>query len=265
MGAVTVTAGDSPVRLLPDGGLDHDTLPDTAQARLPAAYEAIKTALVECERVDECRDWADKAAAHAAYARMRDDPALLRMAKRIQDWAVKRIGELLQEATPATNRYDVSSGVGTDTARRGGMQTARDAGLSKGQAVTAIRVARIPDAEFSQQVESDDPPTVSALAAQGSRKMGSKEAALRAMREAQSEPKPEAEAEVHLGARTPAEYQAASQLVGMVDEFVREAKTLNLDIAVRGLIDSERRYLADLVDRAAEWLSVVATRAGLNV
>ena len=44
-------------------------LPDVSTARLPAAYEAASRAIAECERIDECKDWSDKAAALASYAR----------------------------------------------------------------------------------------------------------------------------------------------------------------------------------------------------
>jgi len=37
-------------------------------AQLPRTYEAAKRALSECSEVDECKDWADKAAALASYA-----------------------------------------------------------------------------------------------------------------------------------------------------------------------------------------------------
>jgi hypothetical protein len=43
-------------------------------------------------------------------------------------------------------------------------QAAIDAGISKDQAVTAVRVANIPEYEFDKLVESENPPTVTALA-----------------------------------------------------------------------------------------------------
>jgi hypothetical protein len=49
-------------------------------------------------------------------------------------------------------------------------QAARDAGLSKRQKDTALRVARIPEADFEALVESDNPPTVTRLAELGTRK-----------------------------------------------------------------------------------------------
>lgn len=39
--------------------------------------------------------------------------------------------------------------------------------MSERQQVTAIRVANIPEHDFERQVESDKPPTVTALAEQG--------------------------------------------------------------------------------------------------
>ena len=70
---------------------------DLKNARLPASYEAARNALSNCATVDECKTWADKAAAIAAYAKMADDTALHDMATRIQGRAVRRCGELLQQ------------------------------------------------------------------------------------------------------------------------------------------------------------------------
>ena len=55
-----------------------------ATARLPQTYEAARTALANCARIDECKQWADRAAAIAAYVRTADDMALQDMATRIQ-------------------------------------------------------------------------------------------------------------------------------------------------------------------------------------
>ena len=70
---------------------------DPATAPLPERYEVAKTALKECHRVDECKDWADKAKALGSYARQADDDTLYKTAMRIQARAIRRSGELLQE------------------------------------------------------------------------------------------------------------------------------------------------------------------------
>jgi len=71
-------------------------LPDIARAKLPESYERAKTALATCNRIDECKDWADKAAALASYAKQADDKSLFELATRIASRAVRRCGELLE-------------------------------------------------------------------------------------------------------------------------------------------------------------------------
>src|SRR5262245_18917195 len=75
-----------------------DNLPATIgadNAKLPASYERAKLALAECESIDECKDWEDKAAALAAYGRMAGDTELEKYALRIRAHAARRAGELL--------------------------------------------------------------------------------------------------------------------------------------------------------------------------
>jgi len=136
-------------------------MPDS---RLPVTYEAAQKALAECQRVDECKDWADKAAALSAYARMAKNDNLRLMALRIQERATRRMGELLKQI-PAANgaRTDLQPHDGTVTRS----QVAEQAGLSERQKVTALRVANIPAKDFEAAVESDSPPSLSALAQRG--------------------------------------------------------------------------------------------------
>lgn len=138
---------------------------NASSAPLPAVYENAKVALAECQRIDECKDWADKAAALMSYTRQADDDTLFNMAKRIQMRAVRRMGELLKEfdARGAHRKTDgtVSSSQPSQS------QAAADAGISERQQVTAVRIANVPDADFDAAVESDKPPTITALAEQG--------------------------------------------------------------------------------------------------
>ena len=66
------------------------TLPANSDAQLPQRYEAARSAIAECERIDECKDWSDKAAAMASYARQAKDDSLRVMAVRIQARAERR-------------------------------------------------------------------------------------------------------------------------------------------------------------------------------
>lgn len=141
------------------------TIPDPANSRLPVTYEAAQKALADCQRVDEVKDWADKAAALAAYARMAKNDNLRLMALRIQERAIRRMGELLKQLPRGdeATRYGQDATVPPVTRT----QAATDAGLSERQRKTALRVASIPRDQFDAAVESASPPTLSNLASWG--------------------------------------------------------------------------------------------------
>jgi hypothetical protein len=147
--------------------IDFDNLPSISKAELPQAYSNAKRALALCERVDECHDWADKAKAMASYAKQSKDMSLYKMAVRIQNRATRRCGELLM-AIPAANgaRTDLEPHTAAGTRS----DAAAEAGLSKRQKDTVLQVAAVPEESFEAQNESENPPTVTKLAAQGTKK-----------------------------------------------------------------------------------------------
>ena len=141
-------------------------LPAAVDARLPATYAAAQKALAECSRVDECKAWSDKAAALASYARQARDNTLHNLALRIQARAQRRMGELLKQIPSAQGANLTAAG------RAGAVpisreSVARDAGLSDRQRKTALRIASVPEPDFTAAVESHEPPAVTALAAMG--------------------------------------------------------------------------------------------------
>ena len=69
---------------------------DISSAPLPVAYENAKIAISECNNIDECKDWSDKAQALSSYARQARDEELEKMSKRIRARAMRRCGELLK-------------------------------------------------------------------------------------------------------------------------------------------------------------------------
>jgi hypothetical protein len=138
---------------------------DVAHARLPATYEEAKNALAECERLDECRDWANKAEAIAAYAAMSKDDTLRTLADRIQARAVRRMGELLKKFDAKGKRTDKPAK--GDHGKLSQREAARQAGLSEHQQLQAVRVANVPQEKFNAAVESEKPPTVTAIAEMG--------------------------------------------------------------------------------------------------
>lgn len=107
-----------------------------ANARLPQTYESAKNALTQCMALDECKDWADKAAALASYAKQANDDELMKMATRIRDRAIRRAGELLQQIDGRGG--DHSKTVGDHGFAPTQRQAAADAGMSEHQQLQAV-------------------------------------------------------------------------------------------------------------------------------
>lgn len=87
-----------------------NALPSIDDAKLPIVYERATQALAECSRIDECKEWANKAEALASYARQSKDETLRKMADRIQARAIRRCGELLKQIPSgqgSANQYTV--------------------------------------------------------------------------------------------------------------------------------------------------------------
>lgn len=193
-----------------------------ANARLPQSYESAKTALSNCVSIDECQTWADKAAALASYAKQANDDELMKMATRIRDRAIRRAGELLKQIEPGQGARDGKRADATDTPLTR-TEAARQAGMSERQQVTAIRVANVPAPDFERQVESANPPTVTALAEQGK--------------------KPAQKPVLDLQGRDPAEFNRAMHFVGAFEAYQRDVQKLDADAALPILIDSERERI----------------------
>jgi hypothetical protein len=105
----------------------------------------------------------------ASYAKQADDEQLLNNANRIKARAIDRVGELADEVPPqgGPSAKGSSWGGGSPTPSR--TQVARNAGLSPDQLKTALRVHNVPRDDFERQVESDNPPTITELARQGTK------------------------------------------------------------------------------------------------
>lgn len=192
---------------------------NAANARLPQTYENAKTALANCAQLDECQDWADKAAALASYAKQANDDEMMKMATRIRDRAIRRAGELLKQIEPNKGGRPSETGrdAPTSLTRK---QAAEDAGMSKDQMVQAIRVANVPQPDFDAQVESVNPPTVTALAEQGK--------------------KPAPKPVIDLKGRDPAEFNRSMHFVGAFESYQRDVEKIDVDQILPGLTDSER-------------------------
>ena len=200
----------------------------TKNAPLPQMYEAARHALAECSRVDECKDWADRAAALASYARQADDDTLYQMARRIQGRAVRRCGELLRTFQNERARTDLLPDGADRQTRRAAAEAAH---MSERQEVTAVRVANVPEADFEAAVESDDPPTVTALADMGK---GS----------APKNPPPSARDG----------FAQATQTIGAMRLFAEHCEANAPELVAHGLLDREHENARDLVHTIDTWL-----------
>jgi hypothetical protein len=207
-----------------------------ANARLPQAYEAAKLALSNCASVDECKDWADKAAALASYAKQANDEDLMKQATRIRDRAIRRMGEVLKQfdARPS-NAEKQSEGDHTLISQR---EAAEQAGITKHQQVQAVRVANVPADDFERQVESDKPPTISQLAMQGIK------------------PRPL----VDLKGRDPSEFNKAMHYEGIFERYAKELSDKDHDYLVSILNDAERRRIRDFIGKIDRIHDKIITR-----
>ena len=122
-------------------------------------YDKARHALAQCERIDEVKDWSDKASALAAYAKQADDPELEAIARRIRARAFRRMGEISRELDSGTGAHLPNVPVVGHLKRK----VLAEAGISKSQAHRAEKVAAIPAEDFDRRVESNTPPTMKAL------------------------------------------------------------------------------------------------------
>ena len=217
---------------MPDTLVPYAELPDIDTARLPATYDAAKHALAECSQLDECQTWANKAEAMASYARQANDDALRIMCDRIQARAIRRCGELLREIRQGQGARDGKRQDGDDPPLTR-TQAATNAGLSERQRKTALRVANIPEDEFESAIESDDPPTVTALADHGKVE------------------------HAYLKGRQPSDFERATRLIGLIDDIWLRSTAINLDAAARGLDADEREHILDKIPALLEWLDIL--------
>lgn len=146
-----------------------------ATAQLPVNYEAARTAILQCSRVDECKEWADRAAAIAVYAKQLRDNTMKEAAQRIQLRARVRIGELLLAIPNAQGRGN--PGAGPDPGSR--RQTIARNDLAN-TAIGCIAMARVPPRIREKLIEASPPISAKTLAGLGTRRRSQKEERFRA-------------------------------------------------------------------------------------
>jgi hypothetical protein len=216
--------------------MNNALLPTLAKASLPQKYQAARLALSECVSIDECKDWSDKAAALASYAKQAGDEAMLLMAVRIQGRALKRCGELLSEIEKGQGKHWESKRAGDHPSTSTRKKIAAAAGLSPHQAKQAIRLANIPNEAFEAQIESKHPPTITALAKQGTAKFnGVPHYVQRGM--------------------TIKAFQAGMYFGGSVKDFAAETEKYDIADVVAGRTSKERKELQQHIKIIIKYLN----------
>jgi len=219
---------------------DHPAI-NVRGASLPVRYEAARSAIAACDRLDECQDWADKAAALASYAKQANDDELVHMATRIQLRAVRRCGELLRAIEPSPGGRP-SETRGGDPPSLSRSQAAHDAGLSRDQKRTALRVAAVPEEEFERAVEAERP-TVTAMADRGTRKQ------------------PEVDL---LEGRDPKDFKTATAVRALLIPLAELVATIPVEAVMRGSRPRELPGLARRLSTLQPWLASLAAMIALE-
>jgi hypothetical protein len=206
--------------------IDHSKLPAVGNASLPETYTKAQQALADCQKIDECQSWADKAEALASYAKQAEDESLRKMADRIQARAVRRAGELLQQIEPqqgGDRRSDQREGDLPLVSRK---SAADEAGMSDWQRKTALRVANVPRDEFESSIESEHPPTVTQVAEQGKRQRNV----------------------VDLKGRDPEDFKRATHFVALLRRYMEGLEKYDdIEGIVSILDDAEREKLRKII------------------
>ena len=120
--------------------------------RLPDNYMAACVALVACSRVDEVKEWSDKAEGVASYARQANDTQMFDLAQRIKNRAERRLGELLDDLKRKDADDDYSKPrepLGVYIGRR--------------RRENAVNLASIPEKKFEESNSQTPAPTVISL------------------------------------------------------------------------------------------------------
>lgn len=156
------------------------------------------------------------------------------MALRIQARATRRCGELLDEIKPSKGGRPSKTRACMDPSKK---QAAKDAGLSEKQRKQAQRVARVNGEDFDRQVESNDPPSVSELAEQGTKK---NPATL-----------------YDLEGIDPVDFKIATAALGAVRRMREFAEHTDQEQVIRGLKQAECEDFCSDILCARTWLTIM--------
>jgi hypothetical protein len=209
-----------------------------SSAPLPVAYENAKMAIYQCNELDECKDWSDKAQALASYARQSADEELEKMSKRIRARAIRRCGELLKllDGRGKNNQYAQVKRDGGDPSHSKS-EVGESVGLSERQIKQANRLSNIPEDDFNRQVESNNVPTLTALAKQGTKPLTEQQIKNREWLE---KPKPEGFAD-------------AIHTIGMMKELKYYTDKFEPEYILGGMDEDGKKKAIEIIKSLESW------------
>lgn len=114
-------------------------------AKVAPNYEAMRTAIATCSRVDEIADLADKAVAAQAYFRQSQDVENEMEASRIRVRAERRLGEILKAMAERGERATRGD---AETAMSRGATSLAELGIPRDRASRAMQLADVPQEQF---------------------------------------------------------------------------------------------------------------------
>ena len=211
-----------------------------SSAPLPVAYENAKMAIYQCNELDECKDWSDKAQALASYARQSADEELMKMSIRIRARAIRRCGELLKLFDGRGNNQHT----GGNPPKLTKSELGESVGLSSDQVKQANRIANIPEREFDRQLESENVPTLTALAKQGTKPLTEQQIKNREWLE---KPKPEGFAD-------------AIHTIGMMKELKYYTDKFEPEYILGGMDEDDKKKALQIIKSLESWFDRFVVR-----
>jgi hypothetical protein len=125
-------------------------LPRTDLARVAPNYEAMRSAIAVCEKVDEIANLADQAVAAQAYFRQSQDVENEMGCSRMRLRAERRLGEILKRMAETGERS-----AGGKPSRDARVTTLSDLKIPYDRASRAMQLAEVPEQQFESALAED--------------------------------------------------------------------------------------------------------------
>jgi hypothetical protein len=208
------------------------------KADLPALYRAAENALAAAKDKDEVKEWDNKAAALASYARQAKDRTLLNYANLIRNRAQRRMNDILKEL-PKGQRGPKNNFSPQRTKTRRDAED--DLGMTARERHQTKAIGEMDQSQFDahNSPTAEKVPSPHALATLASRANG------------RASPKPSPQ-----DPRSD-ESKMATKLLNLIDEFQHSRRSIRPLLAVKGMTPKELQLCRDQVQAERVWLGKV--------